>query len=148
MNRYLDALDGIVDPAPLPVPARSRVLGALGPKMLELAARRSAGAHPFLVTPEHTRRAREILGNGPLLAPEQKVVLVDAGQDRVHVTPGDQRVDQPVAAAVAQVVRGETEPQQRDGVVALGQVEVQRAAGDVAGGRRVGLEHHLLFRRE
>jgi probable F420-dependent oxidoreductase len=75
MNRYLDALDGTVEPVPLPVPPRSRVLGALGPRMLELAARRSAGAHPFLVTPEHTRRAREILGSGPLLAPEQKVVL-------------------------------------------------------------------------
>ncbi|MFL6074940.1 MAG: TIGR03620 family F420-dependent LLM class oxidoreductase [Mycobacteriales bacterium] len=71
MSRYLDALDT----APLPVPAASRVLGALGPKMLELAARRGAGAHPFLVTPEHTRWAREILGYGPLLAPEQKVVL-------------------------------------------------------------------------
>ena len=43
--------------------------------MLALAAERTAGAHPYLTTPEHTRRAREILGEGPLLAPEQKVVL-------------------------------------------------------------------------
>lgn len=43
--------------------------------MLALAAKRSLGAHPFLTTPEHTRVAREILGAGPLLVPEQKVVL-------------------------------------------------------------------------
>jgi probable F420-dependent oxidoreductase len=43
--------------------------------MLALAGRRTAGAHPYLVTPEHTQRAREILGDGPLLAPEQMVVL-------------------------------------------------------------------------
>jgi probable F420-dependent oxidoreductase len=43
--------------------------------VVRLAAERTAGAHPYLVTPEHTARAREILGAGPLLAPEQKVVL-------------------------------------------------------------------------
>lgn len=64
---YLDRLDT--------VPTDSRVIGAAGPRMLALAAARSRGAHPFLVTPEHTRRARAILGPGPLLAPEQKVVL-------------------------------------------------------------------------
>jgi probable F420-dependent oxidoreductase len=53
------------------------VLAALGPKMLELAADRSRGAHPYLVTPEHTRRAREVLGDGPLLLPEQTVILTD-----------------------------------------------------------------------
>ena len=57
------------------VPADSLVLAALGPKVLRLAAERTAGAHPYLVTPEHTRRARAILGDGPLLAPEHKVVL-------------------------------------------------------------------------
>jgi probable F420-dependent oxidoreductase len=66
---YLDDLDE------LKVPADQRVLAALGPRVLRLAADRTAGAHPYLVTPEHTRRAREILGPGPLLAPEQKVVL-------------------------------------------------------------------------
>jgi probable F420-dependent oxidoreductase len=66
---YLDELDD------LKVPAGGRVLAALGPRVLALAAERSAGAHPYLVTPEHTRRARQILGAGPLLAPEQKVVL-------------------------------------------------------------------------
>jgi probable F420-dependent oxidoreductase len=66
---YLDELDD------LKVPAEGRVLAALGPKVLKLAADRTAGAHPYLVTPEHTRQARHILGPGPLLAPEQKVVL-------------------------------------------------------------------------
>lgn len=68
---YLDALDA---GAP-PVGKENRVLAALGPRTLRLAAERSAGAHPYLTTPEHTRRAREILGAGPLLAPEQKIVL-------------------------------------------------------------------------
>ncbi|QUQ71094.1 LLM class F420-dependent oxidoreductase [Kutzneria sp. CA-103260] len=56
-------------------PKQERVLAALGPKMLELSAQEAAGAHPYLVTPEHTARAREILGTGPLLAPELKAVL-------------------------------------------------------------------------
>ncbi len=68
---YLDALDN----APEPVPVDQRVLAALGPKALTLAAQRSAGAHPYLVTPEYTRIARETIGPGPLLVPEQKVVL-------------------------------------------------------------------------
>ncbi|HEY5183004.1 MAG TPA: LLM class F420-dependent oxidoreductase, partial [Dermatophilaceae bacterium] len=46
-----------------------------GPKMLKLSAKRAAGAHPYLTTPEHTRKARAILGSGILLAPEQNVVL-------------------------------------------------------------------------
>ena len=68
---YLDDLDA----AQPPVPVDRRVLAALGPKVLALAGERAAGAHPYLVTPEHTRQAREILGPGPLLAPEQKVLL-------------------------------------------------------------------------
>ena len=66
---YLDELDD------LGVPAQARVLAALGPKVLAVAARRTAGAHPYLVTPDHTRQARQLLGAGPLLAPEQMVVL-------------------------------------------------------------------------
>ncbi len=57
------------------VPRDSLVLAALGPKVLRLAAERTAGAIPYLVTPDYTRQARAILGPGPLLAPEQKVVL-------------------------------------------------------------------------
>lgn len=66
---YLDVLDTEQ------VPLARRVLAALGPRVLRLSADRAAGAHPYLVTPEHTRRAREILGVAPLLVPEQKVVL-------------------------------------------------------------------------
>jgi len=71
MVHFLDELDA----AKTPVRKEDRVLAALGPKMLELARDRSAGAHPYLTTPEHTRQARSILGEGPLLAPEQMVVV-------------------------------------------------------------------------
>lgn len=70
-RKYLDAIDA----TPQPVPVANRVLAALGPKMLELAATRAGGAHPYLVTPDHTRYAREQLGEGPLLLPEQTVLL-------------------------------------------------------------------------
>ncbi|WP_119726463.1 LLM class F420-dependent oxidoreductase [Thermomonospora amylolytica] len=69
MTEYLDALDEGG------VPKEERVLAALGPKMLAASRDRAAGAHPYFITVEHTRRAREILGDGPLLAPEVKVVL-------------------------------------------------------------------------
>jgi probable F420-dependent oxidoreductase len=71
MRAYLDALDAQAQP----VPERRRILAALGPRMLELARERSAGAHPYLVPPEHTQFAREILGEGRLLAPELSVLL-------------------------------------------------------------------------
>ena len=66
---YLDVLDAEG------VPVERRMLAALGPRVLRLAATRTAGAHPYLVTPEHSRQAREILGAGKLLAPEQRVAL-------------------------------------------------------------------------
>jgi probable F420-dependent oxidoreductase len=73
MRAYLETLEK----APYVGPAGEApiVLAALRPRMLELAAECSAGAHPYFVTPEHTARARRILGSGPLLAPEQKVLL-------------------------------------------------------------------------
>jgi probable F420-dependent oxidoreductase len=71
MREFLDGLDA----APIPVAVEDRVLAALGPKMLELARARTAGSHPYLVTPEHTAVAREALGPGKLVAPEQAVVL-------------------------------------------------------------------------
>lgn len=77
MTSYLDDLDAH------DVPVQSRVLAALGPRALRLAAERAAGAHPYLTTPEHTRRARLALGNERLLCPEQKVLLgSDPGQAR------------------------------------------------------------------
>lgn len=80
------------------VPADSLVLAALGPRVLRLAAEKTAGAHPYLVPPEYTRQAREILGAGPLLAPEQKVVLEpDAEKARAIGRP---KVQFPYLAAV------------------------------------------------
>ncbi|MDC9005622.1 LLM class F420-dependent oxidoreductase [Mycobacterium marinum] len=74
---YLDDLDKAM------VPDSRRVLAALGPRMLRLAAQRSAGAHPYLTTPEHTGTARQLVGNTVFLAPEHKVVLTtDAAQAR------------------------------------------------------------------
>ncbi len=79
MRAYLEAMDDdpFVSPdaagaARPPVP---RVLAALRPPMLRLAAEKALGAHTFLVPVEHTRRAREILGPEPLLVVEQKIVL-------------------------------------------------------------------------
>jgi probable F420-dependent oxidoreductase len=74
---FLDELDA----APQPVPVQRRVLAALGPKMLSLSARRGAGAHPYLVTPDHTASARATLGDGPLLLPEQTVILTDSADE-------------------------------------------------------------------
>ena len=73
------------------VPAGSLVLAALGPKMLRLAAERTAGAHPYLVTPAYVEQARETMGAGPLIAVEHKAVLESdpqaaraVGRPRVH----------------------------------------------------------------
>lgn len=66
---YLDALDAGK------VPVQRRLLAALGPKVLKVAAERTAGAIPYLTTPDHTKAARELIGPGVLLAPEHKVVL-------------------------------------------------------------------------
>lgn len=71
MNSYLDELDA----ASPTVPQEARVLAALGPKMLATARDRSAGAHPYLVIPEHNAIARDVLGPDRLLAPEVGVVL-------------------------------------------------------------------------
>lgn len=84
---YLDQLDAAG------VPRDGVALAALGPKVLRLSGERTAGAHPYLTTPEHTRQAREILGAGPLLAPEQKVVL-DADPERARAI-GRPPVDRP-----------------------------------------------------
>jgi len=71
MRRFFDGFDA----ASQPVPREERVAAALGPKMLDLAAERSLGAHPYFSTPEHTRFARERIGPDALLAPEVAVVL-------------------------------------------------------------------------
>ncbi|MGV0808219.1 LLM class F420-dependent oxidoreductase [Mycolicibacterium setense] len=70
---YLDALDAAK------VPTSRLVIAALGDKVLKLSASRSAGAHPYLTTPEHTAHARDVLGETVFLAPEHKVVLSTDG---------------------------------------------------------------------
>lgn len=75
MRAYLDAMDAAVFLAEPPTGELVRVLAALGPKMLELARDRAAGAHPYFVPVEHTVVARQALGSDRLLAPEQAVVL-------------------------------------------------------------------------
>ena len=88
MSAYLDAMDD--DPYVSPDgtaakrPPVPRVLAALRPPMLRLAAEKSLGAHTYLVPVEHTRRARELVGPDALLIAEQKVVLASDPARRVH----------------------------------------------------------------
>jgi probable F420-dependent oxidoreductase len=73
MRRYLEEIES----ADYEAPARTMppvLLGALGPRMLELAGQKASGAHPFLSSVAHTARAREILGVGPFLGPELGVI--------------------------------------------------------------------------
>lgn len=71
MGSFLDGLDG----APRPLGGSERILAALGPRMLELAAQRSSGVHPYNTTPEHTALARAAVGPSGLVVPEQTMVL-------------------------------------------------------------------------
>jgi probable F420-dependent oxidoreductase len=80
MWNYLDAMDAAPFRSASPSTPPRRLLAALGPRMLELSATRADGAHPYLTTPQHTAEAREILGAGPILAPEQMVVLESAAE--------------------------------------------------------------------
>jgi probable F420-dependent oxidoreductase len=82
---YLDELDEAV------VPTSRRVLAALGPRVLKLSAERSAGAHPYLTTPQHTAKAREEVGSSVFLAPEHKIVLTTDADEARRI--GRQTVD-------------------------------------------------------
>jgi probable F420-dependent oxidoreductase len=93
LTKMTDFLDGL-DAADSPVPADRRCIAALGPKMLDLSAARSLGTHPYFVPVEHTRFARERLGEGPLIAP-------DGGSDRLI----DDVVPQGTPAQIAAVAR-------------------------------------------
>jgi probable F420-dependent oxidoreductase len=75
MRAYLDAMDQAPYKAVPPPSKPLRVLAALGPKMLQLSAERADGAHPYNTTAKHTAQARELLGAGPYLCPEQGVIL-------------------------------------------------------------------------
>jgi probable F420-dependent oxidoreductase len=75
MTEYLDRMDNSMFVAAQPPSPPQRVLAALRPRMLRLAADKANGALPYFVPPEHTVFARETLGDGPLLAVEQAVVF-------------------------------------------------------------------------
>jgi probable F420-dependent oxidoreductase len=75
LTEYLDKLDEYG------VPKQRRVVAALGPKVLRLSGERSAGAHPYLTTPEHTDQAREVIGPDAFIAPEHKVVLTTDAEE-------------------------------------------------------------------
>jgi probable F420-dependent oxidoreductase len=75
MRSYLEAMDAAVYMGAKPAEPAPIVLAALRPKMLQLSRDLARGAHPYFVPPEHTQRAREILGKGPWLCPEQMVLL-------------------------------------------------------------------------
>jgi probable F420-dependent oxidoreductase len=79
MNRYLDVLDEHG------VPAQRRVISALGPRMLELAAERSVGTHPYLTIPAQSAEERAALDDGVLIAPEQTVVF-DTDRERARAS--------------------------------------------------------------
>ena len=132
MREYLDALDA----ATPPVPDGARLLAALGPKMVALSGDRAAGAHPYLVTTEHTRSAREILGPDAVLAPELGVVLdgdVARGRERAREHVADYLELPNYANSMRRM--GFTEDDLRDGgsdrlvdaVVAVGDEEAIRA---------------------
>jgi probable F420-dependent oxidoreductase len=83
MRAYLEAMEQAAGIAPQVPETPPTVLAALGPNMLRLAGERTTGAHPYNVPPEHTARARELMGPGPWLCVEQKVLLVkDASKAR------------------------------------------------------------------
>ena len=83
MREYVDAMERAPYVGPKPSEEPPLVLAALRRRMLELSAERARGAHPYLVPPEHTARAREILGPEPWLCPEQMVLLeTDASNAR------------------------------------------------------------------
>lgn len=79
MGHYLDQLDDAASPVPVP----RRLLGALGPKMADLAVARTSGWHPFMVTPEYNADHRARVGSTPVIAPHQAVVL-DRDPDRAR----------------------------------------------------------------
>jgi len=74
MREYVEAMRRASYAAPKPAEAPRTVIAALGPNMLALSASHTDGAHPYLVSPEHTKEARDVLGAGKLLCPEQTVL--------------------------------------------------------------------------
>ena len=75
MRSYLEKMSASIFNGPAPADTPITLIAALGPKMLELAREQTDGAHPYFTSPEHTAMARGILGQGPKLCVEQKVIL-------------------------------------------------------------------------
>jgi probable F420-dependent oxidoreductase len=88
MRKYLEGMAAAPYGGVAPSEDPATVIAALGPKMLELARDNCAGAHPYFTSPDHTAMAREILGEGPMLCVEQKIILEeDAGKARDLARP-------------------------------------------------------------
>jgi probable F420-dependent oxidoreductase len=114
MVDYLDGMENALYVGPPPAHEPTVVLAALGPKMLKLAAERTAGAHPYFVPVEHTSIAREIMGSEALLAPEQAVVLTT-------------NADEARAIAREHTVRYLALPNYRNNLLRLGWTETDTA---------------------
>lgn len=83
MRAYLDGMDSV--PAELEPGARpTRLLAALGPKMIELSGERADGAHPYLVLPEQTRTTRAILGDDRWIVTEQAIAIGGSADDQLQ----------------------------------------------------------------
>ncbi|MCP5178588.1 MAG: TIGR03620 family F420-dependent LLM class oxidoreductase [Pseudomonadales bacterium] len=88
MRTYLERMAASPYTGIRPAEPPPTVIAALGPKMLELAATKAQGAHPYFTSPDHTAMARKVMGKGPLLCVEQKVILeTDAGKARELARP-------------------------------------------------------------
>jgi probable F420-dependent oxidoreductase len=85
MVEYLDIMDKSPYAAAAPQAPMYRMIGALGPKMLQLSAERGVGAHPYFTTPQHTAEARALLGAKPLIAPEIAVIF-ETDKDKARAT--------------------------------------------------------------
>jgi probable F420-dependent oxidoreductase len=85
MVEYLDVMDKSPYAGAAPQSPMYRMIGALGPKMLQLSAERTAGAHPYFTTPQHTAEARALLGAKPLIAPEIAVIF-ETDKDKARAT--------------------------------------------------------------
>jgi len=140
MVRYLDELGDLAVPV---------VLAALGPRMLELSRDRAAGAHPYFTPPEHTARARQILGAAPLLIPEIAVALAAGDAGAAHAKDYAQRYLQlpnytsnlrRLGYAEADVTGGGSDRLLSD-VVPHGMQDVQAR---IAGHLRAGADHVVI----
>jgi probable F420-dependent oxidoreductase len=137
MRRYLDGMDEAWDKfrGVKPVSRPPRILAALGPRMLELAATRAAGAHTYLVPPEHTEQARRILGPDAALIPEQAVVLDDEPERARRLARAHVRRYLPLMASAAELWKATVER--------IGEVQAPVVPGSQPGRRA----HRSLQRR-